>query len=176
MTIETLEIWRDIPGWDCYRISSFGTVVRKAGTPMCKMDRVLKTHVGSTGYPSVHLQQDGREKQILVHMAVAISFMSEKPSHNHELAHGDGDSTNPRLSNLRWATRSENASDKILHGTHLFGQGHPSSVLSDDEVDKIRAMRRGGQSYTQIAERFRITPAHARRIAIGVSRAARCAA
>ena len=39
------------------------------------------------------------------------------PERKPQVAHIDGDSTNPHVLNLRWSTQSENEMDKKRHGT-----------------------------------------------------------
>jgi hypothetical protein len=61
----------------------------------------------------------GKRRVLSVHRAVCLAFHGLPPSDRHEVAHGDGTRDNNRPENLRWATRSENQSDRTLHGTQL---------------------------------------------------------
>lgn len=45
------------------------------------------------------------------HRMVARAFLGEAPSTSHTVDHIDGDKTNNKLSNLRWATKSEQSSN-----------------------------------------------------------------
>jgi hypothetical protein len=58
----------------------------------------------------------------------------EKPSPKHEAAHscGKGHEGCVAPTHLRWATRKENAADRIIHGTALLGERHHQAKL--DEV------------------------------------------
>lgn len=165
-----LDVWRELPGWSFYEVSPKGQVRRRPGTPKCREGRTLKSHVNGNGYPTVHLRQSGREKQMPVHIAVALTFIGKPPTPSHEVAHGDGNPMNAELSNLRWATHAENEADKILHGTFMQGETHPSARFSDREVQQIRAMRRMGRTYNEIAERCGVSRAHACRIVLGTRR------
>lgn len=73
-----------------------------------------------------------------MHALVAEAFHGWRPSEDHEVAHGDGSRVNNHYRNLRWATRLENAADKMLHGTVRSGS-RPMSDLADADVRKIRA-------------------------------------
>lgn len=65
----------------------------------------------------------------------------------HEAAHScrNRHCFNPR--HLRWATRSENASDQIKDGTEVRGQRHGMTKLTEDDVRMIRyqTLHRGTQ-------------------------------
>ncbi|KAB2798954.1 hypothetical protein F9L06_10140 [Brucella anthropi] len=167
---DDLEVWAELPGWSFYEVSPKGRVRRKPRTPKCRNGRNLKSHVNDKGYPAVHLRQDGREKQMPVHTAVALAFIGEPPTALHEVAHGDGNSMNANLSNLRWATHAENEADKLAHGTLMHGETHPSARFTDREIEQIRALRRIGKTYTEIAERCGVSRAHACRIVLGTRR------
>lgn len=165
-----VDMWVALPGWSFYEVSRLGQVRRRAGTPKCRSGRVLKSHVNDKGYLAVHLRQEGREKQMAVHTAVALGFIGEPPTPRHEIAHGDGNPLNAELSNLRWATHAENEADKAFHGTLMRGETHPSARLSDADVERIRELRIAGRTYTEIAHDHGISRAHACRIARGSRR------
>ena len=56
-----------------------------------------------------------------------------------EVAHLDGNRENASLENLRYVTRKENVSHKVLHGTAQRGMTHNMHILTDMEVLEIRA-------------------------------------
>ena len=81
------------------------------------------------------LRKDG--KNIGAHRLALILFTDI--SHDHlEAAHGP--CHNPLCINplhLRWATRKENNADRKRDGTHLAGERHPNSKLTEPEALKI---------------------------------------
>ena len=91
------------------------------------------------------------------------------PTPRHEAAHscgwGQGGCVNPR--HLRWATRVENEAEKIIHGTHLQGDGHPMVKLRGPDIGIIRFLLANGISKTRIARRFGVHPAAIHLIAKG---------
>lgn len=79
--------------------------------------REMRQHLSKDGYLRVRLTVDGRRKWHSVHRLVCRAFHGEQPSPNHEVRHIDGSRDNNRASNLAWGTKSENACDRVTHGT-----------------------------------------------------------
>jgi HNH endonuclease len=67
----------------------------------------LKTHIGTDGYPSVHLHKDGETITCSIHRLLAVTFIPN-PENKPQVNHKDGNKLNYALSNLEWATPSEN--------------------------------------------------------------------
>lgn len=166
-----IENWRTIPDWSLFEVSDLGRVRRRPGSYYCSSGRVLKTHI-KDGYPSVHLRQYGREKQMKVHIAVLLAFVGEPPTPAHETAHWDGNRGNATLGNLRWATHRENEADKVRHGTLLAGDTHRWTRLTDTDVARIKTLRaQTNLSYRKVADIVGCSTAHAHRIVTGQRRA-----
>ena len=97
------EIWKDIEGYEgLYKISNYGEVwsERKQG--------LLKKGKCATGYYSVSLYKNKKQKQYTIHRLVAINFIKnpfEKPCINHI----DENKKNNHYSNLEWVTHKENS-------------------------------------------------------------------
>lgn len=79
-----------------------------------------------------------------------------------ECAHNDGDRKNTALSNLRWATPTQNNfDDKLAHGTLLKGSKVGNAKLGEAEVKAIRADSR---SHSLIAKDFSVSQSLVSRI------------
>lgn len=76
-------------------------------------------------------------------MLVCEAFHGARPSPQHEVAHGDGTRSNNAAYNLRWATKIENAADRVIHGTQQRGETAPISKLTDEDVRAIRRLHHG---------------------------------
>lgn len=161
MDSDTLEIeeWRPIDGWPHYEVSNFGRVRswKKRGNGFGKtLEKpiILKQGTSRNGYKTVRPCQNKVPKTFSVHCLVLEAFVGQRPSAVHQAAHFDGDPSNNRLDNLRWATRVENAADRIRHGRQVRGENHPLSKLTEG---KVREIRRSSEGSTRLAERFNVS-------------------
>ena len=98
-----MEEWKQIKGYDDYYVSSRGNVYSK------KTEKIMiPSPRGKTSpYLSVVLRKDGAQKTYSVHRLVAEAFIPN-PYGKETVNHLDGDKTNNNVTNLEWATRSEN--------------------------------------------------------------------
>lgn len=149
------EEWRAIVGYEgLYELSGLGHVRSFYFDP----PRPLKHGTDETGYPTIMLSKDGKRKPFTVHRLVALTFHADKRNALHcEVAHLDGDMTNPSADNLKWVSKVENESHKLTHGTSQRGEGNGFSRLTENNVREIRALV-GTMSRAQIAAKFGVVP------------------
>lgn len=105
----------------------------------------------SAGYG--HLAIDGRHT--LVSRVVCERKHGPAPEGRFYAAHSCGLGHEGCVApwHISWKTPTENAADKIAHGTHLTGDTCPASKLTSAQVAEIRAMR-GTATQQQIGARF----------------------
>ena len=116
------EIWKDIEGYeDCYQVSNFGRVLSK------KSGLLRKFGDNGNGYKFVPLS-NGMVKNFYVHRLVADAFIPN-PDRKQTVNHKDGIKSNNHVSNIEWATQSENSQHGFDNGliNALCGREHPFS-------------------------------------------------
>lgn len=162
--LQNLE-WRVIPGWPEYEVSEYGHVRRRlsGGSPIGKVGRVLRPS-GSGRYLHVSLHGRAGRRHVTIHRLVALAFIGEPPSRNHQVAHGDGNPANNHHSNLRYATAVENTADRFRHGTIRRGEEAGPFKFTEREIRQIRALALKGVTQELIAEIFQTSQSHVGRI------------
>jgi len=166
------EEWRPVVGYEgLYEVSSWGFVAslsmrNRYATKLRRL--ILRPYINADGRPSVTLCRDGRCRPYLTYRLVAEAFLGPAPSPLHEVAHWDGDPSNNRVENLRWATREENEADKKRHGRHLAGERNHRAVFSAEEIVAIRAAHDDGQPIGRLAASYETSRTHISEIVRGL--------
>lgn len=92
--------------------------------------------------PGVRSTLQFRGRKMSASRAMCLEVWGEPPTPDHESAHSCGnghlDCLNPQ--HIRWATRSENAADKLQHGTHNRGSRNYCARLREEDVLRIREL------------------------------------
>lgn len=118
------------------------------------------------GRPQVHV---GDTTRSAANMLCEILY-GTPPTSRHEAAHscgkGDEGCISPR--HLSWKTPAENEADKLIHGTHQYGEQNPVAKLTAAQVDEIRHLR-GRLRQREIAERYGISQSNVSMIQSGVT-------
>ena len=83
---------------------------------LIRHSKTLKTtmpYITKNGYSCIkyYIASDKRQKNAKVHRLIAEAFI-QNPHAKREVDHKDGNKQNNSVENLRWATRSENCSNK----------------------------------------------------------------
>jgi hypothetical protein len=163
------EIWKTIPGFEGrYEVSDRGRVRsldrriwRKASRLHCagwvryKGQLLRPGRYTIQGHVSVPLGRPSNGKP--VHSLVLSAFVGARPP-GKECLHNNGNAADNRLSNLRYGTRAENNRDISKHGRRK---------LTLAQVSTLRAERKRGVMYKELAKRYGICQSQAFNIASG---------
>lgn len=133
-----MTVWRQLSEFPDYEISEAGVVRRLTDSHCAKRGRVLRPKTDRYGYLVVRPFYNGEGRHVPVHRLVAVTFLGDPPTAQHQVAHFDGDHQHNHWSNLRWATAKENNLDKRRHGRMPSGERHHKTKLTDQEVAEIR--------------------------------------
>lgn len=101
--------------------------------------------------------QDVTRKTFTAHVYICEQAHGPCPYPEWEAAHSCGRRNCVNKRHLRWASRADNESDKLIHGTHNRGERQGQSKLTSVEVLAIRAAINNGEVQRQIASRFGIS-------------------
>ena len=166
-TIMRKERWLPVTGFEgVYEVSNLGRVrsldrdvVYVSGGTRPWRGQILKPSLTSNGYPAIELCRNGTGKTTSVHSIVAASFLGPRPP-DKQVAHRDGDKENPKLSNLRYATCTENQADKIPQGRTAHGERNGLAKLTSAAVITIRERLNAGETGIAVAKDFGVTPSN----------------
>lgn len=115
------EIWKDIPEYSNYQISSLGNV--RSNKYGCW--RLLNPALDGAGYLIVYLRKDKKSIRFHVHRLVAQVFVNGNGS---DVNHKNGIKTDNRADNLEWCSRSEN----VKHAIRVLGLGKTRKIAQYD--------------------------------------------
>lgn len=128
------EEWRQIENYPNYQVSSLGRIRSSR--------KILKaTPFKSTGYMRVTLYNQGEGKTCTVHRLVAGAFLDLG---SKTVNHISGDKSDNTLSNLECVTQLKN-------NIHAYATGLKKRILSEEDVIKIRQLRKNGIMNKDIA-------------------------
>lgn len=158
--------WKALTRFPAYEASSAGLIRRREADRYGRhKGLVIKTQPNHDGYLLIKLiDMDGVRQTVLVSRVIAEAFHGPPPSPSHEAAHNSGVRTDNCESNLRWATRPENAADRVKHGTLPVGEKNAHAKLCDASVRRVRELRAAGRTYVSIARDFGVSDTVVRQI------------
>jgi hypothetical protein len=108
------EVWKFINGYENYEVSSFGRVRN------IKFGKFLKPVNNSYGYQKVMLRRNNKKYNCNIHRLVAETFI-DNPNNKIFVDHINGKILNNCVSNLRWASNSENQMNRKLGTNNTSG-------------------------------------------------------
>lgn len=117
---------------------------------------------GSNGYGQITVD----DATLTVSALACAEVHGARPSDLHEAAHSCGNGKLGCVSpkHLRWATRSENQADRVLHGTDSRGEKSGTAKLTEAAAREIAS---SSLKIAELAERFGISEAQVSRIRNG---------
>ncbi len=138
------ETWQSCPGVLDVMVSNLGRFVRISS------NSVIDGYITTGGYVTVDFSGSGTYS---AHRLVAQAFIPN-PDNKPEVNHRDGNKTNNCADNLEWVTPSENMRHAVITGLRIpkFGQDHPRTALTEQEIVRCVKMHDEGKTYGEIAD------------------------
>ncbi len=165
-TSHSIVTYKPIPGRAGYEAGDDGSIWslrkyggRDHGWPITEnRQRRLAESPSSDKDPhlKVKLYCDNKSQSFFVHRLILETFVGPCPE-GMECRHLDGNPRNNRLSNLEWATKIVNQSDRTVHGTRSTGEKNGKASLKDKDVLRMVELRALGWSHQSIATEL-LTP------------------
>jgi hypothetical protein len=129
-----MEKWKDVIGYEgLYEVSNIGNVRSKGNgnstNPNHCVAKPITLRLKGAGYHQVKLFKNGTRRYYMVHRLVGFAFMPN-PKGKTQINHKDGNKINNCVSNLEWATPSENVKHSFDTGLNakLKGKDNPQSI------------------------------------------------
>lgn len=170
------EIWKKIPNFEDYEISTLGRVRNVSG----KLLSIRWNGKIGNRYLAAQLQRPKsfgggwkqRRKIMKIHRLLLMTFV-RMPKKGECALHKNDIPDDNRLENLYWGTRQQNASDSIRNGTFKtnhpgYGENNVVSKHSDELVVNIRKEytgKRGEQ--TKIAKKYGVSQSYVSALLLG---------
>lgn len=116
------EIWRDIPGWEGYKVSNKKRirsvdriVIKENGKTQFCPGKILTPHKDKKGYNYINLWKNSKTKRCSLYRLVALSFQDICGEYfeGAEVDHLDTDRSNDIPENLRWVDRKGQFKNKL---------------------------------------------------------------
>lgn len=149
------EEWRDVVGYEgLYQVSNFGRI--KSLPKYYFGERMLSPTDNGSGYLIVSLTKNEKRKNHYIHRIVAEAFIpnkENKPTVNHK----DRDKQNNIISNLEWATFSEQIHHVVATGKKPHAKNYTTSRVIELSPEIISAYEKG-RSVTDISRKLSICP------------------
>ena len=155
--------FREVPGYPGYAVGDDGSIwgMRSRHGPLPW--RKLSPHKKRGGYRRIYLYRDAKRSIPRLSCLILEAFVGPRPP-GMQCCHNDGNTSNDRLSNLRWGTPKDNAGDRRQHGRDTVGEKNGQSRLTEKQVREIRSLYGDGIAINEIARRFAIKHETARMI------------
>ncbi len=125
-------VYPEYPGLFC--------VARDSSIYSCRSGRILKRHVGESGYLTFITRIGGRKGVCIgffIHKMVAMCFITNPdPELKIQVNHLDGDKQNNSVSNLEWVTNAENSEHAWRTGLNIakYGEEKAGSILTEEII------------------------------------------
>jgi uncharacterized protein YerC len=153
------EEWRTIAGYEGrYEVSSIGRVRSLQSRSGRRKTPLMMRFKLTNGYQNVSLRCGrGVSRGFFVHVLVLEAFVGPRPGGLEVRHFPDPCRTNNALTNLSWATRKQNAADKIVHGTVARGERCGAAKLSNAQAKRAQDLLAQGETCAAVGRELGVS-------------------
>ena len=122
------EIWKEIKGFNNYKVSNFGRLIS------IKTNKILKPTDNGRGYLRFSLLGDDNNKHtVYLHRIIAEAFIPN-PDNKPCIDHINTNKQDNRIENIRWVTYKENTNNELtIERVRNSGKKNKKKICSIDE-------------------------------------------
>ena len=142
-----LEDWRDVIGFNGYKVNRLGEVKSFRRYPEGKF---LSPYMDKDGYLCLSMRVNGKSKAEKLHRAVAKAFI-DNPDSLAQVNHKNGHKLDCSVSNLEWSSNIDNQ-------RHAWDNELKFIKLKKEDVRQIKRMISEGLENTTISKIFDVDP------------------
>jgi hypothetical protein len=166
------EVWKPINNYEgLYMASNMGRIkslprtapVLRGGSRIVHA-KILTRRPNVRGYIRIELSKivDGRQvrKIFSVHRLIAETFISN-PNGKPTVNHLNTITWDNRVSNLEWATQSEQVQYAASHGNRPLGINAPQAKFTDQVIEEVKRLGKEGHDYKEIASLYNMSISYA---------------
>lgn len=148
---ETMKlIWKKIEEFPKYEASNFGQIRNRT------TKNLIKPRLAGQGkYFAVALRKEGKTYQRYIHRLVAQVFIPN-PNNKYSVNHIDGNRYENKITNLEWASGTEQNNHAYSIGLKSAGEKCNLSKLTEKEVLMIRSLPKE-LTHTEIAKIYKVS-------------------
>lgn len=167
------ELWRVVPGFEEYEVSSAGRVRRVGRATGAQVGHIRKPGRLPRGYLYVPTYRGNVQRNAYVHRMVALAFLGNPPCPGAHVNHKNFDKADNRVENLEWVTPSDNLRHTWRHDrqrTHdqtARGVSNGRAKLTPALAAAIRSS--DGRTISSLAHEYGVSRSTVRRVLSGES-------
>lgn len=122
------EIWKEIKGFNNYKVSNFGRVIS------IRTNKILKPTDNGRGYLRfLLLGDDNNTHTVYIHRIIAEAFIPN-PDNKPCIDHINTNKQDNRIENIRWVTYKENTNNELtIERVRNSGKKNRKKICSIDE-------------------------------------------
>ena len=160
-----MEEWKSVVGFKDYEVSntiqvkSLSRWVVRGNYGYTIKEKILKPTLGKNGYYCFGLYENGKQYTVNLHRIVAEAWIPN-PNNLPETNHKNGIKTDCSITNLEWASYSDNLNHALQTGLNSNkGETHYNVKLTDAQIQEIRTLK-GTMTQRKIGEMFGVCQQH----------------